>query len=131
MNKEKSIEMNREEAIKQLKDLIEDRKAFCAGDYDPIFDKDIEALEYAIKELEKTALEVPVQEQLLKINNNIKFTQVSVMVCSLFTIIGFDLFFYRFNKSIQGIINILNNDLSITRDILSILKSIMNVFGNF
>lgn len=66
MNKEKSIGMNREEAIKQLKDLIEDRKAFCAGDYDPIFDKDIEALEYAIRELEKPALEVPVQEQFLK-----------------------------------------------------------------
>lgn len=65
MNKEKSIEMNREEAIKQLKDLIEDRKAFCAGDYDSIFDKDIEALKYAIRELEKTALEVPVQEQLM------------------------------------------------------------------
>ncbi|MGG7144831.1 hypothetical protein ACQPVP_15415 [Clostridium nigeriense] len=55
--------MNREEVIKQLKDLIEDRKAFCAGDYDPIFDKDIEALKYAIRELEKTALEVPVREQ--------------------------------------------------------------------
>lgn len=55
--------MKREEAIKQLKDLIEDRKAFCAGDYDKVFDEDIEALEYAIKELEKTAHEVPVQEQ--------------------------------------------------------------------
>lgn len=64
MDKEKSVEMNKEEVIKQLKDLIEDRKSFCAGDYDPIFDRDIEALKYAIKELEKTALEVPVQEQL-------------------------------------------------------------------
>lgn len=63
MDKEKSIEINREEAIKQLKDLIVDRKTFCVGDYDPIFDRDIEALKYAIKELEKTALEVPVQEQ--------------------------------------------------------------------
>lgn len=61
--KEKSNAMTKEEVIKQLNLLIEDRKAFCAGDYDPIFDKDIEALKYAIKKLEKTALEVPVQEQ--------------------------------------------------------------------
>ncbi len=123
--------MDNTEAIKELKEIIEDRKSYLVGDYDKSFEKHIQALEYVIKELEKTAHEVPVQEQLLKINNNIKFTQVSIMVCSLFTIIGLDLFFYRFNKSIQGIINILNNDLSITRDILSILKSIMNVFGNF
>lgn len=55
--------MNREEAIKQLKDLIEDRKAFCAGDYDPIFDKDIEALEYAVNELEKVTLQMPFKEE--------------------------------------------------------------------
>lgn len=55
--------MNREEAIKQLKDLIEDRKAFCAGDYDPIFDRDIEALKYAVNELEKVTLQMPFKEE--------------------------------------------------------------------
>lgn len=47
--------MNRESAIKILKDMVEDYK-------DNNFSKDKEALEYAIKEL--TAQEVPVQEQL-------------------------------------------------------------------
>ncbi|MDU5107160.1 MULTISPECIES: hypothetical protein [unclassified Clostridium] len=60
--------MKREEVINQLKDLIEDRKSFMVGDYD----KDVQALEYAIKEL--TAPEVPVQEQLIKfdIEGNLK-----------------------------------------------------------
>lgn len=51
--------MNRELAVKILKDIL--------GDYkDDNFKKDKEALEYAIKELERTAQEVPVQEQLVK-----------------------------------------------------------------
>jgi hypothetical protein len=54
--------MNRKEVINQLKELIEDRKSFMVGDYDEVYDKDVQALEYAIKEL--TAQEVPVQEQL-------------------------------------------------------------------
>lgn len=53
--------MKREEIINQLKDLIEDRKSFMVGDYDGVYDKDVQALECAIKEL--TAPEVPVQEQ--------------------------------------------------------------------
>lgn len=53
--------MKREEAINQLKNLIEDRKSFMVGDYDEVYDKDVQALECAIKEL--TAPEVPVQEQ--------------------------------------------------------------------
>lgn len=63
--------MNRKEVINQLKELIEDRKSFMVGDYDEVYDKDVQALEHAIKEL--TAPEVPVQEQSvvinLKINN--------------------------------------------------------------
>lgn len=43
--------MKREEAINQLKDLIEDRKSFMVGDYDGVYDKDVQALECAIKEL--------------------------------------------------------------------------------
>lgn len=53
--------MNRKEVINQLKKLIEDRKSFMVGDYDEVYDKDVQVLEYAIKEL--TAQEVPVQEQ--------------------------------------------------------------------
>lgn len=53
--------MNRKEVINQLKKLIEDRKSFMVGDYDEVYDKDVQVLEYAIKEL--TAPEVPVQEQ--------------------------------------------------------------------
>lgn len=56
--------MKREEAIKQLKDLIEDRKAFCVGDYDKVFDEDIEALEYAIKELENVSKYIKLKEML-------------------------------------------------------------------
>ena len=55
-------EMTKQEAISQLKELIEDRKSFMAGDYDECFEKDVQALEYAIKELERAAQEVPVQE---------------------------------------------------------------------
>lgn len=57
------LEMTREQAIEQLKDLVKDRESFCLGDYDVVFELDIQALEYAIKELERTAQEVPVQEQ--------------------------------------------------------------------
>ncbi len=59
------LEMTREQAIEQLKDLVKDRESFCVGDYDVVFELDIQALEYAIKELERTAQEVPVQEQLV------------------------------------------------------------------
>ena len=57
------LEMTREQVIDQLKDLVKDRESFCVGDYDVVFELDIQALEYAIKELERTAQEVPFQEQ--------------------------------------------------------------------
>lgn len=61
--------MNRKEVIKQLEELIEDRKSFMVGDYDEVYDKDVQALEYVIKEL--TAQEVPVQEQyVININSS-------------------------------------------------------------
>lgn len=53
--------MKKEEVIGQLKELIEDRRSFMLGDYDECYDKDVQALEHAIKKL--TAQEVPVQEQ--------------------------------------------------------------------
>lgn len=63
------LEMTREQVIEQLKDLVKDRESFCVGDYDVVFELDIQALEYAIKELERTAQEVPVQEQYMKFDN--------------------------------------------------------------
>lgn len=56
--------MNKQQAIEQLKDLRESQREFIDDkDNDSIFKKDIEALDIAIKALEGTALEVPVQEQ--------------------------------------------------------------------
>lgn len=45
--------MNRKEVISQLEELIDDRRSFMVGDYKDCFDKDVRALEYAIKELKK------------------------------------------------------------------------------
>lgn len=59
--------MKREEVINQLKELIEDRKSFMIGEYDDCYDKDVQSLEFAIRELERTAQEVPVQEQSIKL----------------------------------------------------------------
>lgn len=69
--------MNRKEIINQLKELIEDRKSFMVEDYDEVYDKDVQALEYAIKEL--TAQEVPVQEQLLEIKIDGKTIASSIL----------------------------------------------------
>ena len=55
--------MDNKQAIKELKEIIEDRKSYLVGDYDKSFERHIQALEYAIEELERTALEGPVQEQ--------------------------------------------------------------------
>lgn len=120
--------MNREEALQRAIELKGHSQEFESVSF---IDDDTEFFEYVIKELERTAPEVPVQEQLLKINRNIKFTQFSVIICSLFIVIGLDLLFYRFNESIQGITNILNNNVSITRTIMDVLQTITNVFINF
>lgn len=120
--------MDREQALERA---IELKK--CSEKFESVtfLDSDVEFFEYIVKQLERAAQEVPVQEQLLKINRNIKFTKFSVIICSLFTTIGINLSFYRFNESIQGVINILNNDVSITRTILEFLQSITNIFINF
>lgn len=52
--------MKREEAIIKLKDLLYNFKEFTSIE---TMEEDVQALEYAIKELERTAQEVPVQEQ--------------------------------------------------------------------
>ena len=56
--------MSNKEVIEQLRSL----KAHCESmkESGEEWDKDAQALEYAIKELERTAQEVPVQEQLIE-----------------------------------------------------------------
>lgn len=46
--------MNDAEKVAQLEDIIQDRKSFLIGDpqFDEVFLRDIEALEWAVKELE-------------------------------------------------------------------------------
>ena len=53
--------MSNKEVIEQLKSL----KSHCESmkESGEEWEKDVQALEYAIKELERTAQEVPVQEQ--------------------------------------------------------------------
>ena len=55
------LEMNREQVIEQLKDLVQDRESFCVGYHDVVYELDIQALEYAIEELEKNS-----EEELVK-----------------------------------------------------------------
>lgn len=52
--------MNKEKALIQLKDLLYNFENFESVE---TTEDDVQALKYAIKELERTAQEVPVQEQ--------------------------------------------------------------------
>ena len=62
--------MNNIQAIEQLKDLRENQREFIDdNDKDCAFRQDVEALDLAIKALEGTALEVPVQEPIKHIEN--------------------------------------------------------------
>ena len=62
--------MNNKLAIEQLKDLRESQREFIDdNDKDCAFRQDVEALDIAIKALEGTALEVPVQEPIKHIEN--------------------------------------------------------------
>lgn len=56
--------MDNTKAIKELKEIIEDRKSYLVGDYDKSFEKHIQALEYAIKELEKASKLTNIKEML-------------------------------------------------------------------
>ncbi len=72
--------MNRKEVIEQLKDIRADRKSFMVGDYDEVYAKDVQALDYAIKELERTAQEVPVQEQSIKFDSLPKINAERIII---------------------------------------------------
>lgn len=120
--------MNRDKALERAIELKEHSKECESVSF---LESDSEFFDYVVSLLERTAPEVPVQEQLLKINRNIKFTQCSVIACSLFIILGLNLFLNRFNESIQGITDILNNNVSITGTILDLLQTITNIFVNF
>ena len=68
--------MDKQQAIEQLKDLRESQREFIDdNDKDCAFRQDVEALDLAIKVLEGTALEVPVQEQ-NKITSSLSYEQV-------------------------------------------------------
>lgn len=55
--------MTNEEAIKQLEELIDDRKSFCEGDdeHDETYRSDIEALRRAVTALDVRTPKKPVQ----------------------------------------------------------------------
>lgn len=55
--------MNKEKELMQLKDLLYNFENFESVE---TTEDDVQALKYAIKELERTAQEVPVQEQSIK-----------------------------------------------------------------
>nr|UVN04775.1 MAG: hypothetical protein [Bacteriophage sp.] len=44
--------MEKNEVIEQLKELISDRHSFMVGEYEEYYEKDVEALEFAIKTIE-------------------------------------------------------------------------------
>lgn len=67
--------MERKEVIEQLKDL----KEHCGCFEGEILKDDVQALDYAIKELERTAQEVPVQEQLPEIKIDGKTIASSIL----------------------------------------------------
>ena len=73
--------MLNKEVIEQLKSL----KAHCESmkESGEEWEKDVQALEYAIKELERTAQEVPVQEQLCEINKKVNSIQICLTIYSV------------------------------------------------
>lgn len=77
--------MLKKEVIEQLRSL----KAHCESmkESREEWGEDVQALEYAIKELERTAQEVPVQEQLCEINKKVDSIQICLTIFSLTTII--------------------------------------------
>lgn len=57
---------NKEKALMQLKDLLYNFENFQSVE---TTEDDVQALKYAINELERTAQEVPIQEQYVKSKN--------------------------------------------------------------
>ena len=78
--------MNRIQVIEQLKSLRDFQRQYVEDTddiVDSIYKQDVEALDIAIKALEGTALEVPVQEQ--SINNDLVDTiveKISINIAS-------------------------------------------------
>lgn len=73
--------MLNKEVVEQLKSL----KAHCESmkESGEEWEKDVQALEYAITELERTAQEVPVQEQLCEINKKVNSIQICLTIYSV------------------------------------------------
>ncbi|MDB2161815.1 hypothetical protein PMX22_18665 [Clostridium butyricum] len=76
--------MNNKQVIEQLRDLKKDRESFLTEGADEVYKKDIEAIDIAICVLERTAPEVPVQEQHIQpIESNIGWIEkLSKSICS-------------------------------------------------
>lgn len=76
--------MNKEEAVKQLKDL----KAHCqCYSPEPPWNKDVEALELAISELKKDAPERPIQIQERKLQSYYKKIRIALITIIVFSLI--------------------------------------------
>jgi predicted RNA-binding Zn-ribbon protein involved in translation (DUF1610 family) len=54
--------MTTQEAITQLHELIQDRESFMVGEYESYLDRDKQALQTAIKALEKQIPKKPIEE---------------------------------------------------------------------
>lgn len=76
------------------------------------------------KKIKRTAQEVPVQEQLNRISQNIKWMQITQFFyfTSIMTTVG--LLAYRFNKVTQGFVDILQGNVDITRSVINSLETI-------
>ncbi|ALS17782.1 hypothetical protein [Clostridium butyricum] len=77
--------MDNKQVIEQLKDLKKDRESFLTEGADEVYKKDIEAIDIAICVLERTAPEVPVQEQLSEVITKVNNTTVT-QSCNAITI---------------------------------------------
>ena len=69
------LDMKREGVIVSLKRLLDDNPL--------IYPCERQAIEYAITELERTAQEVPVQEQLCEINKKVNSIQICLTIYSV------------------------------------------------
>lgn len=107
--------MNNKQAIEQLKDLRKDRESFITDDADEVYKKDIEALDIVIKALEGTALEVPVQEQLVKnvVKKELKTFRATQIILNMLLLVSI---IFQIVTIVRR--NFFLNDLQIQLDIL-------------
>lgn len=116
--------MDKKEAISQLESFMSDCKEFVC--VEPTV-KDVQALEVALAALKETAPEVPVQEQLSTISKKFKLIQVSQTIYFTLIIVSINLMINRFDKSFQGIADILQGTSDVTTRIIDILQTIANI----